>query len=232
MQQSKAPPSAAQAELDKLQQELRERQQLVFADYEKLKTDAEKSKLVQTGYQKLFTEFWPRFESLIQKSRGGVQVRARLAALQVAQMGQKPELTARLIADLIRENKDLPEAASVASELRYMVYQPGAKAEVLKSLAALGKSKNPTVKAATLYAVADITKETDAKRAAALYREVMAKYPTSSYARSAKAAIFEAERLQVGMVAPEMEGLDHDGKPFRLSEYRGKVVVLDFWGFW
>ena len=23
-----------------------------------------------------------------------------------------------------------------------------------------------------------------------------------------------------------------DGKPFKLSDYKGKVVLLDFWGFW
>ena len=27
-------------------------------------------------------------------------------------------------------------------------------------------------------------------------------------------------------------GEDIDGVPFKLSEYRGKVVVLDFWGDW
>lgn len=232
MQKPKAPPSAAQAELDKLQQELQERQKTLFSGYEALKTDEEKTKLIQSGYQAIYTEFWPRYQKLIAQSQGGVQVRARLGALQILQMGQKRELIACVMADLVRENRDLAETASAAQELRYMVYQPGAKAEVLKSLAALGKSKNATVRAATLYAIADITKETDSKKAAALYREVVAKYPTTSYARSAKAAIFEAERLQVGMIAPEMEGLDQDGKLFRLSEYRGKVVVLDFWGFW
>ena len=32
--------------------------------------------------------------------------------------------------------------------------------------------------------------------------------------------------------APEIEGVDIDGKKFKLSDYRGKVVVLDFWGNW
>jgi hypothetical protein len=43
---------------------------------------------------------------------------------------------------------------------------------------------------------------------------------------------FEQERLQIGMTAPDIEGADVDGTPFKLSDYRGKVVVIDFWGFW
>jgi hypothetical protein len=37
---------------------------------------------------------------------------------------------------------------------------------------------------------------------------------------------------EVGQEAPEIEGEDIDGKTFKLSDYRGKVVVLDFWGHW
>lgn len=36
----------------------------------------------------------------------------------------------------------------------------------------------------------------------------------------------------VGAVAPDIAGKDLDGVAFKLSDYRGKVVVLDFWGFW
>jgi len=43
---------------------------------------------------------------------------------------------------------------------------------------------------------------------------------------------FMAERLQIGMEAPDIQGEDMDGVPFKLSDYRGQVVVLDFWGFW
>jgi predicted Zn finger-like uncharacterized protein len=38
--------------------------------------------------------------------------------------------------------------------------------------------------------------------------------------------------LNVGDAAMEIDGEDIDGKPFKLSDYRGKVVVLDFWGNW
>ena len=37
---------------------------------------------------------------------------------------------------------------------------------------------------------------------------------------------------RVGSPAPETAGEDLDGVPFRLSDYRGNVVVLDFWGDW
>jgi peroxiredoxin len=37
---------------------------------------------------------------------------------------------------------------------------------------------------------------------------------------------------QVGQVAPEIEGEDLEGNRFRLSDYRGRVVVLTFWGDW
>ncbi|HEV3081451.1 MAG TPA: hypothetical protein VGY66_16855 [Gemmataceae bacterium] len=36
----------------------------------------------------------------------------------------------------------------------------------------------------------------------------------------------------LGKPAPEINGDDLDGKAFKLSDYKGKVVLLDFWGFW
>ena len=37
---------------------------------------------------------------------------------------------------------------------------------------------------------------------------------------------------RVGQLAPEIAGQDLDGTQFKLSDYRGKVVLLDFWGDW
>jgi peroxiredoxin len=41
--------------------------------------------------------------------------------------------------------------------------------------------------------------------------------------------LFELRHLAVGKQAPDIEGQDQDGKQFKLSDYRGKVVLLDFW---
>ena len=43
--------------------------------------------------------------------------------------------------------------------------------------------------------------------------------------------LFELRNLAVGKAAPEIEGEDVDGVKFKLSDYRGKVVLLDFWSF-
>lgn len=50
-------------------------------------------------------------------------------------------------------------------------------------------------------------------------------------AERAKAELFGVRNLSVGKEAPDIEGEDEDGKRFKLSDYRGKVVLLDFWSF-
>jgi hypothetical protein len=44
--------------------------------------------------------------------------------------------------------------------------------------------------------------------------------------------LFALQNLSVGKVAPEITANDLDGIEFNLSDYRGKVVFLDFWGDW
>lgn len=42
----------------------------------------------------------------------------------------------------------------------------------------------------------------------------------------------EIRRLSIGNTAPEINGADTDGMPFKLSDYHGKVVLLVFWASW
>ena len=47
-----------------------------------------------------------------------------------------------------------------------------------------------------------------------------------------KTASSSAEPGTIGSPAPEFALLDLDGKTVRLSDFRGKVVILDFWATW
>jgi thiol-disulfide isomerase/thioredoxin len=49
---------------------------------------------------------------------------------------------------------------------------------------------------------------------------------------ASRAHLYVLQNLSVGKVAPEIDGEGVDGKKFKLSQYRGKVVVVSFWATW
>jgi len=71
-----------------------------------------------------------------------------------------------------------------------------------------------------------------------LFKEVGEKYPKQvvipglTVGQMATSSIFEIEHLGVGKAAPEIAGEDLDGVKFKLSDYRGKTVMLSFWASW
>ena len=54
----------------------------------------------------------------------------------------------------------------------------------------------------------------------------------STLGQVAEARLDDWHNLAVGKLAPEIKGVDVHAKPLALSEYRGKVVALVFWGTW
>ena len=54
----------------------------------------------------------------------------------------------------------------------------------------------------------------------------------STMGAEAEKGLFQIRHLSIGRSAAEIAGEDIFGKPFKLSDYRGKVVVLSFWGHW
>jgi thiol-disulfide isomerase/thioredoxin len=87
--------------------------------------------------------------------------------------------------------------------------------------------------------------KTVSREAEKLFNLVLGKYadcptlqPTNTWqvkatlSEVAKAELYELNHLSIGKVAPEIEGEDIDGKKLKLSDYRGKIVVLSFWASW
>ena len=50
--------------------------------------------------------------------------------------------------------------------------------------------------------------------------------------KKAQDELFVLENLTVGAKAMNIVGTDLEGEEFKLSDYRGKIVFLDFWGDW
>jgi hypothetical protein len=71
-----------------------------------------------------------------------------------------------------------------------------------------------------------------AKKLAKDYADVKAPFGDQTFGQMAEAFVFVAENLTIGKVAPDQEAIDENGVKFKVSDYRGKVVVLDFWGYW
>jgi thiol-disulfide isomerase/thioredoxin len=80
------------------------------------------------------------------------------------------------------------------------------------------------------------------ERARGFFTEVAAKYadvktPDGKSTVGLKAThelkrLDNLPNLKVGGIAPEIAGEDLEGKPLKLSDHRGKVVMLVFWGSW
>jgi hypothetical protein len=101
--------------------------------------------------------------------------------------------------------------------------------------------KNPSrdAKGKACYALASHFKNDAAhqKEAESLLDRTVKEYADVKYFNRAlgdlaKGDLFEIRELAIGKVAPEIIGDDLNGSPMKLSDYRGKVVVLDFWGNW
>ena len=56
--------------------------------------------------------------------------------------------------------------------------------------------------------------------------------PYAEYSAAVQAAVERAMALRPGRPAPDFTLTDLDGQPVSLSQFRGKVVLLDFWASW
>lgn len=76
---------------------------------------------------------------------------------------------------------------------------------------------------------ADLSKriETLFERAVSDYKDV--KFRSGTIGELAKLELNELRHLSVGKIAPKTEGKDQDGESMKLTDYRGRVVLLYFW---
>lgn len=139
--------------------------------------------------------------------------------------------------------KDYSDHTSIRTVAQSMLRAPGGEDRLKKLLEADGS--RPRVKAAAALALGEslasrldrLGDKPEAEKVAADADKLLAQ--ALDLAKGSADLTADAERglrilrqLRVGKEAPDIKGKDLDGKEFKLSDYRGKVVLLDFWGDW
>ena len=205
--------------------------------------------------QDLVDVFGPELVELSERAKG-TDVAAR-ALIQVVLLenramrmdaakgaeGAPETLAQRALTTLVSQHLDSPVLADLPGEL-YNSFELG-KARCMDALQKLRTgSPHASVQAGAQFQLAktllegagdDAAKVAEARELFVDLQKRFADQVTAgkqSYATLVAGYLFELDHLQVGMTAPDFETVDEFGEKWKLSDYRGQVVVIDFWGFW
>jgi hypothetical protein len=145
------------------------------------------------------------------------------------------------------DHLESPKMAQVCQSLLYVESEDAEK--ILRAV--IDKNKDHDVQAQAYYALAMRVKRRAeqageknkpeagklTKEAEDLFERVVAdfadvKHHQGTMGDAAKGELYEIRFLANGKVAPEIEGEDIEGAKMKLSDFKGKVVLLDFWGNW
>ena len=164
-------------------------------------------------------------------------VQAKVFAMQISRNAELNDTFDRLQKDILQNHITSPDIESVASMMG-LSRNPSQKEQAIKTLKEIEqKSPHANVRAAAISAqIRQVYEEYmgtgDEAAAKRLAKTLVSDYPTTQYGKRAAGLINQIDNLGVGKAAPDIEAEDQDGKKFKLSDYRGKVVVIDFWGWW
>jgi hypothetical protein len=183
----------------------------------------------------------PRFAASYERAYGKdyVEELQKLDPAKLQAEGEKlfAEMTEKYIPDM--------KPASVVNLCQQLMYSnDSASAKLLRTL--YEKDKRDEVRGVACLILAQVLKRgvdrLDAESAVKAHKEseklleeaaekfADVKMPFyGTVGKKAKAELFDLRHLSVGKPAPEVKGVDQDGKTFSLADYKGKVVLLDFW---
>jgi len=213
-------------------------------------SDEEAGRIRVDFFENVLPDFAERYAELGRAERGSkLGLDAWSQVIRLATMSSAPPERTRTLAgealeSLTRDHLQSESVANLASSLRYGAPILGDERVTTTLEAIAARSPHRTVKAAALYnlgaLLGDERPEGDPRlvRSKAVLAELQrdfadVKYREGvTYADAARTFVFALENLAVGKPCPDFQAVDAEGVGFKLSDYAGKVVLVDFWGFW
>jgi hypothetical protein len=206
-------PSRAATALSSVQSELQKSTQALQTNFFKAKTQDEKDAIL-SKYFDASAAFIERFAKVARDFPGTAE--ARQASMLASQnLGMLGGASSPAVVKIVRNLAEKSSDESIQNQAG------GVLGRILRNLYEKAYDKKDP-KAPELYQEAEKTLTEFSKKAEG----------NAFLKKQLDDALFELQKLSVGKTAPEIDGEDLDGKKFKLSDYRGKVVVLDFWGNW
>ena len=208
-----------------------------YREYRAAKTPEERIKAKLDPAKHPAREYVPKFAEIAEKAKGTeAGARAQMEILRLAQMVEMIAEARASLAALVANYLTQPALADLPRQLVYAGWMIG-NDKVLNALRAIAEKGDTKAKpAATYYLAYTIMYQnngSDPKGEARKALEALQKdYADAPENKNAEQLFFELDHLQVDKEAPDFETVDQEMKKWKLSDYRGKVVVVDFWGFW
>ncbi len=181
------------------------------------------------------SEFWPRFEALAESGEG----RAFLWMIRNAEDAGTPTNDAgakksALFEQLFAKHLDDPWFMEALELLAKERRDLGNEFVESKLALAAEKAKSDETRATAMFVLGQLLSkdESTLNRGTEWLERVSKEFPKTKAGKAAGESLFVQKNLVVGATAPDFEGTTFEGQAFKLSDYRGKVVVLEFFGFW
>lgn len=242
--QDGATADVARREFDALRKELGEAQRDYMRTYqarvdELRREQGEAAAVPAFSFDAVIAGFRPRFRAAAERFAG---TDGALPFLQwLLGNGGDDSVRAEVLDTMLRDHMASAQLGGAVALIRFQTARLGDERVHGLLSRVLDESPHEAVRAAAALERAQLYLDrgdgppaTPEQRAAALadVRTAIELAGDDALAEKAKGVLFEQEHLQVGMQVPDIAGRDLDGAEFRLSDYRGKVVLLDFWGDW
>jgi hypothetical protein len=238
------PADDAQDELRNIEKELRLEYQELETVLESIDDKESVIEIRDEFREEILPTFALRYAEVARANSGKpVGLQSWVNLLNLTSRGYAGELCGEALNAFSNEYLEFEEMGEITQLLRYRADALGEES-VRSTLAALAKeSPHRPVKAAALLSLGAVLGENCAAGdpRIAMAKKVLSElaayvdveyFDGRNYAQVAASFVFALENLLVGMPCPDFDAVDAEGAGFKLSDYEGKVVLIDFWGFW
>ncbi|HEY9717730.1 MAG TPA: hypothetical protein V6C69_09695 [Trichormus sp.] len=226
-------PAPIAPQVTKIIDSYRQKRSKMAADYRAKKTDQERNQvgsLIQANQEECSQE-------LVKLAQDNPQTDEAECALLWVIANTNPS-SASLVEAMDQYRTQFALTGKIARECPRLQYPQSKSAELLLRTL-IKKNEAEEVRGIACLTLAKRLEESSPAQSKTLLNQIIRKYESlkpnpdnDSLGDLARAELYKVQHLSLGCTAPPLIGSDADGNKLKLSDYRGRIVMVDFFGDW